>query len=126
MNVAGYFAHDDHFLGTDIGDDDSVAPNGHAAVSKIDGALDAAVDIKRFGAANFTLDYQRAPNRGLLHRGTYIFWWYKGVRVRRKFSCVGWVLCGLQHRVRPSLVPCGLSSCAAACGACEIVAMGQT
>src|SRR5271167_2578966 len=45
MDVAGHRAHNDHFLGTDIGNNDAATSDGYAAVGKIDGALDAAIDI---------------------------------------------------------------------------------
>ena len=75
MDIAGHGAHDDHFLGTYIGDDDAVTPNGDAAVAKIDGALDATVDKERFGAADLALDDDRASYGGLFHGRVYIFWW---------------------------------------------------
>jgi len=56
LDVALHLAQDHDFAGTDIGGNAAVASNGHAAFGKIDGALDAAIDVQRFGAAHFTLD----------------------------------------------------------------------
>jgi hypothetical protein len=56
MDIAGHGAHNDHFLGIDIGDDNAVAPNSDAAVAEIDGTLNAAIDIERFCAADLALD----------------------------------------------------------------------
>src|SRR5579872_934565 len=100
MNIAGDRAHDYYFLGSDIGDDDGVAPNGDAAVSEIDSAFDSSVDIERLGAADVAFDDHGASDRGLLHRGGYVLGWC--VSVRGKLCVVGWVLRWLQHRFRPS------------------------
>ena len=45
LDIPSHFAHDDNFSGADVGNDDSVAPDGDPAVGKIDRALNAAVDI---------------------------------------------------------------------------------
>jgi hypothetical protein len=36
-------------------------------VAKADRAFDAAVNVKRFGAGNFALDYDRASDGGLVN-----------------------------------------------------------
>src|SRR5579863_6423518 len=69
MDVARHRTHNDNLLGVDIGDDGGVAANGDAAVAKVDGALDTAVDVERFGAADVALDDYGASDGGLLHRG---------------------------------------------------------
>ena len=100
----------------------TIAPSSAAALAATSPTIQSAGqdDDER----NLALDDHGAPDRGLLHRGANIFWRCEGVWVRRKLGCGGGILCGLQHRFRPSLFRAAYS-CAAACGACEIVAMGQ-
>ena len=90
MDIASHRAHDYHFLGGDVGDDNPVTPDGDAAV-KVDGALDAAVYKERFGATDLALDDHRASDRSLLHRGGYVLGWCIGggaVGTRGIFRCV--------------------------------------
>jgi hypothetical protein len=58
LDVALHAAQDHNFAGADVGDDAAVGCNGDAVIGKIDGALDAAIDVERFGAADFAFDDQ--------------------------------------------------------------------
>src|ERR1035438_2363864 len=68
-HVAANFSENDDFTRGDVGGDYAVATDGDAIAGQIDGAFDAAVDVKRFGAGDFALDDQRLAERGLLLRG---------------------------------------------------------
>src|SRR4029077_4347171 len=70
LNVAVHLAHNHNFAGANVGRDAAVTSNGYAIVGKTNGALDPAVDVKRFRAADFALDDQRTADRGLLHGST--------------------------------------------------------
>src|SRR5712692_1528325 len=104
LDVPLYLAHDHNLAGSDVRGDDAVASNGDAVIGKIDGTLNPAIDVERFGAADFTLDYKRAANRSLLHGRAYGLE-RRRVWVRRKLRFWRIVLCWLQHRFRPSFVP---------------------
>jgi len=67
LNVALHLAQDHNFAGADVGGDAAVASDGDAVLGKIDGALDAPIDIERFGAADFPFDDHRAADRSLFH-----------------------------------------------------------
>jgi hypothetical protein len=67
LDVALHLAQDYDFAATDVGGDASVVPNGDAVTGKINGALDSAIDVQRFGTADFTFDDQRAPDGRLFH-----------------------------------------------------------
>jgi hypothetical protein len=56
LDIALHAAHDYNFAGADVGDDAAVGCNGDAVIGKINGALDASIDVERFGAADFALD----------------------------------------------------------------------
>src|SRR5258706_6897086 len=66
VNVPTHLAHDNNFAGRDVGLHAAVAADGDAVVGQTDLALDAAIDIKRFRAADFALDDERTANGGLL------------------------------------------------------------
>src|SRR5205814_7082197 len=65
-HVAVKLSHHDDFLGIDVGGNGSVPSDGHPVIGKIDAALNAAVDVKRFGATHFALDDQRTADSSLL------------------------------------------------------------
>src|SRR5579863_6443978 len=67
--IAAHFAQHDDFAGVDVGGDHAVAANGDAIAGKIDGTFDPAVNIKRLGAGDFTLDDQRLADGGLVGGG---------------------------------------------------------
>jgi hypothetical protein len=67
LDVALHLAQDYDFAATDVGGDASVVPNGDAVTGKINGALNSAIDVQRFGTADFTFDDQRAPDGGLFY-----------------------------------------------------------
>ena len=56
LDVARHLAHDHNFASLDAGVHFAVAANGDAALGHGDFALNAAVNIKSFGAADFALD----------------------------------------------------------------------
>ena len=56
LDVALHLAQDHNFAGTDVGGDAAVTSNGDPVIGKINGALDSAIDVERFGAADFTFD----------------------------------------------------------------------
>src|SRR5713226_5632448 len=71
LDVALHLADDHNFAGTDVGGDATVTPNSDAVAGKINGALDSAIDVQRFGAADFTFDDQGAPDCSPLHGHTH-------------------------------------------------------
>src|SRR5712692_11416322 len=71
LDVALHLAQDHNFASTDVGGDASVTPNSDAVTGKINGALDSAIDVQRFGAADFTFDDQGAPDCSPLHGHTH-------------------------------------------------------
>src|SRR3989449_4189950 len=68
-HITVYLAHDDNLAGIDVGRDGAVAADGNTVFRNVDSAFDAAVDIKRFRAADFPLDDEGTANAGLLQRG---------------------------------------------------------
>jgi hypothetical protein len=44
-----------------VGDDPAIGCNGDAVIGKINGALDASIDVERFGAADFALEVLTRP-----------------------------------------------------------------
>jgi hypothetical protein len=68
FEIAGNFAHDHNFAGRDISLNDAIAPNGDTVVRQGDLALDTAIDIESFGAADLAFDDERAPDGGLFDR----------------------------------------------------------
>src|SRR5207245_10961044 len=75
--VAAHFAEHHDFARIDIGGDDSVAANGYAVASQVDGAFHAAVNVKGLRTGHLTLDHQRFADRRLIRRA-------RGYRTRRR------------------------------------------
>src|SRR5437588_10009500 len=81
LDVAGHFAHDYDFAGGDAGIDHAVAANGDAAFRHDDFAFDPAIDVKRFGAADFAFDHEGTADGGLINGRSDGFDWVVGVGV---------------------------------------------
>jgi hypothetical protein len=67
--IAADFAQHDDFAGVDVGGDYAVASDGDAVAGEVDGALHAAVDVKRFGAGDFALNDERFADGSLVGGG---------------------------------------------------------
>src|SRR5271165_600458 len=70
VDVALHLAEHHHFPGLDVSVDLPIAPDGHPVAVKCDRALDLAIDVKRFGAAQLALDDQALADRRLFTRGS--------------------------------------------------------
>jgi hypothetical protein len=66
LNVSVNLAHDHNLGGNNVGLHNAVAANGDAVVGQADFALDAAIHVKRFRAADFAFDDERTADGGLL------------------------------------------------------------
>src|SRR5215469_10593218 len=66
LDVAGDLAHDHNFTRGNVGLDGPIAANGHAMVFEAERAFDAAVNVKRLAAGDFTFDHNRATDGRLL------------------------------------------------------------
>src|SRR5579862_9290006 len=67
--IATDFAEHNDLTGIDVGGDYAVASDGDAIACKVDGALDAAIDVERLGAGDFAFDDQRLADGGLIRSG---------------------------------------------------------
>src|SRR5262249_19870782 len=57
------------FTGIDVGGNYAIASHRHPVPGKIDGALDPAVNVKRFRTGDLAFDYQRLAYCGLIRSG---------------------------------------------------------
>src|SRR5882757_3530545 len=67
LHIALNLTHDDEFFSVNACCDVALSTDGDPVIRKTEGAFHATVDEKRFGAAYFALNHERASDSGLLH-----------------------------------------------------------